>query len=93
MKIYSRLIATGLLLLSGFSFAHSNHKTDLIDQPQQGFGELVIFGGVFTDTGNFASLYGDLPGIFWNNRFANGPVISLCVLPMLTGFINGVFWA
>ncbi|MBU2986732.1 SGNH/GDSL hydrolase family protein [Saccharophagus degradans] len=76
MKIYSRLIATGLLLLSGFSFAHSNHKTDLIDQPQQGFGELVIFGGVFTDTGNFASLYGDLPGIFWNNRFANGPVIS-----------------
>lgn len=74
MKMVTRLVAICFVLVSSVCFANS--RDSVVDQPQQGFGELVIFGGVFTDTGNFASVYGDLPGFFWENRFSDGPVIA-----------------
>ena len=38
-----------------------------------GFNDLVIFSGSLSDTGNFSSLFGDLPEPFYNNRNTNGP--------------------
>lgn len=70
-----RVTATCMLLLSSVSFA-GHHSQSTPNPNNEGFGEMVVFGGVFTDAGNFASVYGDLPGIFWENRFSNGPVIT-----------------
>lgn len=72
MKLFKHLTVTCTLLLSSISFTHADTNEPSTD----GFGEMVVFGGVFSDTGNFASVYGDLPGIFWQNRFANGPIIT-----------------
>lgn len=68
VKIFMLL---GLLVNSNLSWSSSNTKLD-----NAGFGSLVIFSGVFGDTGNYASLHGDLPPVFWQNRFANGPVVA-----------------
>jgi phospholipase/lecithinase/hemolysin len=40
------------------------------------FSDLVIFGGSLADTGNFASVTGDLPPPHYMNRFSNGPVAT-----------------
>ena len=40
------------------------------------FSDLVIFGGSLADTGNFASITGDLPPPYYMNRFSNGPVAT-----------------
>ncbi len=41
----------------------------------QPFSQLVIFSGSLTDTGNFASINGDFPPPFFENRTTNGPNI------------------
>lgn len=38
-----------------------------------GFSDLIIFSGSLSDTGNIATLIGDAPPPFWNNRSTNGP--------------------
>jgi phospholipase/lecithinase/hemolysin len=40
------------------------------------FSELIIFGGSLADTGNFASVTGDLPPPHYQNRMSNGPVAT-----------------
>ena len=40
------------------------------------FSDLVIFGGSLSDTGNFASVTGDLPPPYYKNRVSNGPVAT-----------------
>lgn len=40
------------------------------------FSDLVIFGGSLADTGNFASVTGDLPPPYYMNRISNGPVAT-----------------
>jgi phospholipase/lecithinase/hemolysin len=38
------------------------------------FSQIWVFGGPLEDTGNFASVFGDLPAPFFHNRFSNGPL-------------------
>ncbi|MGH8760647.1 MAG: SGNH/GDSL hydrolase family protein [Burkholderiales bacterium] len=38
------------------------------------FSAIWIFGGPLEDVGNYASVFGDLPPPFYNNRFSNGPL-------------------
>lgn len=61
-----------IVILSVPSWAHKQK----VNIDNAGFGSFVMFSGVFGDTGNYAELYGELPPLFWNNRFANGPVVS-----------------
>lgn len=72
MKIIKTLLLFSVVCFCSMAWSHDEKNTS----DNAGFGSLVIFSGVFGDTGNFASLYGDLPPLFWNNRFANGPVVS-----------------
>ena len=52
-----------LILFSGGSYADDD------------FSELVIFGDSLSDTGNLASVRGDFPFPFFNNRVSNGPIM------------------
>jgi len=38
------------------------------------FSQLWVFGGPLEDMGNYASVFGDLPEPFYQNRFSNGPL-------------------
>jgi len=38
------------------------------------FSDIVVFGGPLEDTGNFASVFGELPPPFFKNRLSNGPL-------------------
>ncbi len=38
------------------------------------FSNIFIFGDSMSDTGNLASVIGDFPPAYYNNRFSNGPV-------------------
>jgi len=38
------------------------------------FSDIFIFGDSMSDTGNLASVIGDYPPAYYNNRFSNGPV-------------------
>lgn len=38
------------------------------------FSDLIVFSGPLEDTGNYASVYGDFPPPFYQNRFSNGPL-------------------
>ena len=38
------------------------------------FSAIWIFGGPLEDVGNYASVFGNLPPPFYNNRFSNGPL-------------------
>lgn len=40
------------------------------------FDDLIIFSGSLSDTGNLATITGDLPPPFWENRNSNGPVAA-----------------
>lgn len=59
------IIATLLLivLFSGGSYADDD------------FSKLVIFGDSLSDTGNLASVKGNFPFPFFNNRVSNGPIM------------------
>ncbi|MCF6338542.1 MAG: SGNH/GDSL hydrolase family protein [Gammaproteobacteria bacterium] len=54
-----------LLLLISSSWVHA---TDV------SFSRIFVFGDSLSDTGNFASLTGELPSPFYRNRISNGPV-------------------
>lgn len=41
---------------------------------EQPFSDMVVFAGPLEDTGNFASVFGDLPAPFFENRFSDGPL-------------------
>jgi cholinesterase len=57
------LIAIGItLFLSGCSIAYA-----------EGYNNVIIFSGSLSDTGNFASVNGDLPAPYYQNRTTNGP--------------------
>jgi cholinesterase len=49
------------------------------------FSAIWIFGGPLEDVGNFASVKGNLPPPFYNNRFSNGP-LAVEVLAKELGF-------
>jgi cholinesterase len=51
------------------------------------FSELIIFSGTLSDVGNFASVHGDFPPPFFNNRTTNGPNLE-DVLAANLGFPN-----
>jgi len=38
------------------------------------FSDMFIFGDSMSDTGNLASVVGDFPPVYYNNRVSNGPV-------------------
>jgi len=40
----------------------------------QSFSNMFIFGDSMSDTGNLASVVGDFPPVYYNNRVSNGPV-------------------
>jgi len=42
--------------------------------PEAPFSQIWVFGGPLEDTGNFASVIGDLPPPFYQNRFCDGPL-------------------
>ena len=65
-KISNAVLLTVSLFFGVFS--HAQNETN-------GFDDLVVFSGSFNDTGNYASLIGGLPPIFWENRLADGPLI------------------
>jgi cholinesterase len=50
--------------------AHSASRT----QNPKPFSNIFVFGGPLEDVGNYASVFGDLPPLFFNNRFSNGPL-------------------
>ena len=68
MKVKMHLVLLFSFALSSMAFAH--------DDESEGFSELVVFSGIFGDTGNYAAVFGDLPPLFWNNRYADGPVVA-----------------
>ncbi len=41
----------------------------------QSFSNMFIFGDSMSDTGNLASVVGDFPPVYYNNRVSNGPVV------------------
>jgi len=43
-------------------------------QANVSFSQIFVFGDSLSDTGNFASLIGDLPPPYYRNRINNGPV-------------------
>ncbi len=40
----------------------------------QSFSNMFVFGDSMSDTGNLASVVGDFPPVYYNNRVSNGPV-------------------
>src|SRR5687767_12908378 len=54
------LVAVGLSLFSVAAAAES-------------FSQLVAFSGSLSDTGNYASINGDFPAPYYQNRTTNGP--------------------
>jgi phospholipase/lecithinase/hemolysin len=40
------------------------------------FSAIWVFGGPLEDVGNYASVFGNLPPPFYNNRFSNGPLAA-----------------
>jgi|GEM_PF-2254296 len=51
-------------------------SSKVIGETNNGFDDIIVFGGIFNDTGNYAALNGNLDDIYWNNRFTNGPVLA-----------------
>ncbi len=41
---------------------------------EQSFSNMFVFGDSMSDTGNLASVIGDFPPVYYNNRLSNGPV-------------------
>ena len=59
----TNLILIPLLLCISF-LAHAENT----------YSKVFIFGDSLSDTGNYASLFGDLPAPYYKNRITNGPV-------------------
>lgn len=60
VALYTLLISVLSLCLPSAGFARP-------------FSELIIFSGSLSDVGNFASVHGNFPPPFFNNRSTNGP--------------------
>lgn len=61
------LIPLYALLLSMLAFSLPAAASD------KAFNELIIISGTLSDIGNFASVHGNFPPPFFNNRTTNGP--------------------
>jgi len=59
----SNLLLIPLLLCISF-LAHAENT----------YSNIFIFGDSLSDTGNYTSIYGDLPAPYYKNRITNGPV-------------------